>query len=803
MITTPSLAGIPFSRVHTQDPLIAQWALNSIGDLRRWNEASADEAIRALFDEATIGLLMSEFTDNFLLLCLFRELPDDLLQPHLPFLADIWRDLPAWNSSYPLGLLVRHCPERALEIFLEFLQQPPHEPERLYAIIEASRVLPELMLRQFADACMKEFYHKAGYPTRNPTLTIMLTDLAWHANHLQLLDLIRIIATAMPELEQDAIDSDLTFLMGTLMGTTEPLVMIQDEWEGYIVSKFAEIPLFFPNTLAVELDDVIRKLGNLDYRPALDFYEQYKQCLPERVIPVLDACRDVWLNIPDLAEHDAATGLFALFPACIAAAAWATNPEPATDETDAILSFLTTNLQDVPVTDAIVSHFTTLERVQAVACLTEALEEQKDMYGSVRIAEIMGRLRYQEFIQPLIDATHADFDLLCDACATALVGFGEEAVGAIITVLESDQEEKHYYLESILEKSGSELAVAYFDRHFDALAKSDKEALASAIEALPEQRFIERLAPLTGKGQSELDRACLILNKLHGIASEELTALEEEYLACEAEDAARRAALDISDLGKITRDELNLEMVCSGCGDISRYAVESVFISGTEPKPFIADVLICLGCGAEDTLTLTSSGSMTITAELMRLTGIKGKEAREAAAENSPLTIMPRLTAMGKEMGISEAIALYQKEIARNPTKVELQLGYANILRFIKRFDKAADCYEEAVRIEPRLIEGWFELSQLEQQQGNYQKAFFALYEGARHLPDMVFHHIKPNERSEFINAYVAGYNDYKKRISFPGPSLSQSMFGAPAKVGRNDPCSCGSGKKFKKCCGK
>jgi uncharacterized protein YchJ len=24
----------------------------------------------------------------------------------------------------------------------------------------------------------------------------------------------------------------------------------------------------------------------------------------------------------------------------------------------------------------------------------------------------------------------------------------------------------------------------------------------------------------------------------------------------------------------------------------------------------------------------------------------------------------------------------------------------------------------------------------------------------------------------------------------------------APAKVGRNDPCPCGSGKKFKKCCG-
>ena len=30
-----------------------------------------------------------------------------------------------------------------------------------------------------------------------------------------------------------------------------------------------------------------------------------------------------------------------------------------------------------------------MERVQAVACLTEALEEQKNMYGAVRIAEII------------------------------------------------------------------------------------------------------------------------------------------------------------------------------------------------------------------------------------------------------------------------------------------------------------------------------------------------------------------------------------------------------------------------------
>ena len=33
--------------------------------------------------------------------------------------------------------------------------------------------------------------------------------------------------------------------------------------------------------------------------------------------------------------------------------------------------------------------------------------------------------------------------------------------------------------------------------------------------------------------------------------------------------------------------------------------------------------------------------------------------------------------------------------------------------------------------------------------------------------------------------------------------SSSGKPYLAPPKVGRNDPCLCGSGKKYKKCCGK
>ncbi len=35
-----------------------------------------------------------------------------------------------------------------------------------------------------------------------------------------------------------------------------------------------------------------------------------------------------------------------------------------------------------------------------------------------------------------------------------------------------------------------------------------------------------------------------------------------------------------------------------------------------------------------------------------------------------------------------------------------------------------------------------------------------------------------------------------------PKPVLKEIPVRTDAKIGRNDPCTCGSGKKYKKCCG-
>jgi len=78
---------------------------------------------------------------------------------------------------------------------------------------------------------------------------------------------------------------------------------------------------------------------------------------------------------------------------------------------------------------------------------------------------------------------------------------------------------------------------------------------------------------------------------------------------------------------------------------------------------------------------------------------------------------------------------------------------------------------------------------------------------------DLLDHALSGKDRWRFFltdvspPAEVAGrfaelYNDLRRRLGRTDRlSLHASFLGASRKVGRNDPCPCGSGKKYKKCC--
>lgn len=79
--------------------------------------------------------------------------------------------------------------------------------------------------------------------------------------------------------------------------------------------------------------------------------------------------------------------------------------------------------------------------------------------------------------------------------------------------------------------------------------------------------------------------------------------------------------------------------------------------------------------------------------------------------------------------------------------------------------------------------EGWEELEESEDDNGNREK-IRAAYEAIPSMVETLFQHFLPRRE-------IAA----RERVT-------ATLRRAGDKIGRNDPCPCGSGKKFKKCCG-
>lgn len=801
-----ALAGIPIELIDTRDPMVAKWALDRIKDLLNRSDSAADGLARILFDEPTIRTLLTTTSDDILMVCLMRDLPEELIVPHLPWIADNWQELP-YLCSYPSAeLLASHNPDRAAMLFLSYLGEGNRCSDRMFAVLRASLKLPAPERVKVADAVMVQAFKEGQNLSYDPFIILPLTELAWSVDHSRCSELLAVIAEGFATENMDELDRHQMQLTEMLMGEIQPIDLMTDNFDGYKVPRFSDLALFLPDTsLAAELDAVIEKLANFDYMATIEFYERHKHRLPERVRNALDLLHDFWLKLPELSDEDFenTASLFALFPACIAAAAWVAEPVPPIDDSSAILARLTTEVQSVPVSEAVISHFASMNRCEAVRLLAEALEEHKERFGALRIVEIMGRLGWQDFVPQLLSLLDTDFDRLCEKIEQTLKQIGPKALDAVIEALETDSEVRFYHLTSVLETLGGDTVAAYMDRNLDGLIREDKEWAMALVEAVPEQRFIARIAPMAGRGQREVDRTWLLLNKLHGMDPPEMAAREKEWYERELESARRRELFEDGDLGGSAPSVMHLEMVCSACGDVSRYDVEQIYVPKTDELPYVADELACIACGAQDSLEPSPQGAMAVSMEMMRISLIKDKEERADTLEYSPLHILPPLKVMGKEMGIRDGFKLYRDHIGKEPGKGEYQLGLGNILKFVNKTAQARVCYEEAVRLDPKLIEGWFHLAVMDDEKGEYRSAFLSLHQGVTHLPDVTFPHLDATRRSEFVNAYVNHYNGIKQYLKIPGPLIHHSMFGLSGKVGRNDPCTCGSGKKFKKCCGK
>jgi tetratricopeptide (TPR) repeat protein len=301
---------------------------------------------------------------------------------------------------------------------------------------------------------------------------------------------------------------------------------------------------------------------------------------------------------------------------------------------------------------------------------------------------------------------------------------------------------------------------------------------------------------------------------------------------------------------------LRLWLRCTACDYERDHYVEKVYCDlGTvdrrkrgEEVPYsefiIPQRITCPKCGAVDQYELTGDAYLAFTAQLMKSMA-RGKtpkppggplrEVVEALAnlpkdhgdllpdddeddEDDRVVYMHFTVAGGREMHPLEAADMYSRQVEAEPDNADLRVRYGNVLRFLGRREEAGHQYRAAVQADPANVEACASLASVASEAGDRTEARRMLQRVLDLAPNSTLSRKDREDYMQFALEELAALDGPARgtprrtelafatgpqRRASPGQPSSPQPLRHAGKVGRNDPCPCGSGKKYKKCCGR
>jgi tetratricopeptide (TPR) repeat protein len=158
-----------------------------------------------------------------------------------------------------------------------------------------------------------------------------------------------------------------------------------------------------------------------------------------------------------------------------------------------------------------------------------------------------------------------------------------------------------------------------------------------------------------------------------------------------------------------------------------------------------------------------------------------------------------------------EAVVMFKKSIALDPNISESHkdLGIAYFEKGL--FDEAIIEFKKSIAIKPHIADTHNNLGMAYYAKGFIDKAISEYIEAIAIEPDFAEAHYNlglaystkgavDKEISEYKTALAINPNLAEARINFSRAIKTEGT--QSKKIGRNDPCPCRSGKKYKKCCG-
>ena len=773
------------------DPLMLEWALRYYNDLpeNRLEEKARIES--TWFHDLFIAQLI-ERNETETLSRLFNALPAQHFSSLTNLIIKRWPECPASLANTAIQILAVNAPQALLSLLDDYLKKVEQE-----ASLDFERILNIYVLAEIEiNASYQPFLNRLGQkilalPEDHFGKIFFLPSLLRLSNGLSYDMLKSVLVAALRSSNDSHQKADiLRSLFQGLFGQTEYLELVFDRSKKESEQRLEPLAhLFREETPLTQLDQW------LDSPPA--FFEVLP--LLEELSSQSDCCKKILKLLKDSAEvnqllsDDIQSQLGVA--ACIQSFARKTFDNSKLDLNETV-DLLSADFFKPYWYPALSAYLRAFDRDDITTVLISHLPSVRHTYGGVQLAEVMGDLAWPEFVPCLIDSFAEDQgDYLCEASQTALKKIGKPAQTALVEHWNNLDSSQHIYGLTVITDIGGKAAADFACEHFDALMDNNVESCCELALTAPDQRLLDRLRPELRRQQPLIDRACCILARLLDQDDDEIQAAKNRALADLTRKAKIRASLESGDFSS---DSLYLELRCPSCNDVNQYAVKGVIVAKDQDENIpnlINDEFPCASCGQYVEFELTSSALMALTAEMLMM-----KAAHEKGDQPNACITTMSCKVDGQTLPAATALEKLRKQVANSPDDARAWFQLGNILTYINRPKAGIKALSQAAQLIPAAIDVKLVLAQAHVLNDANEEAFQILSEALNHVANWQF----LAQHSNFGQDFAKFYNHLRRSLSRNDlPALHPSSLKTPQKTGRNDPCPCGSGKKFKKCCGR
>ena len=776
-----------------RDPILMKWALRRFQHAQSLGSVRCHDMERAWFHDIALRHWIDS-DDHDVLADLFFILPSRLFVNLRPAVLSRWNGWTGEVGAHATNVLKECPPEQVLPMLARHFAVSFSDVRKTYAAISCLADLPSDDVRQLLDEAIARV---DALPNGDLGRAILLQALLRPVAVRHESAFVSLAGTCV----RTEFDGDRTFQMlksvcSALLGNDALMDEAKRSITGAGKPIFGDLcALFHPDA---PLDECDRILAEADFWPKIKgLLERNRGATPAAekaavVCALFEARTDA--DPVDLASFAVAAVLSPFERDDVGADALAM---------EEVLDILSLNIAVCRHSEQLAHRLRALEPGMVARALGDRLRMRAEEWGGIHLAAMAGELRLGATVPALIDClADGKGDYLCEAAEKALARIGTPAEQAVIEHWNDLDRSQKIYGRSILEKIGGEATCLFALDRFEELFREDHESWCSLIEACPDDRAIGLLETQLGRKQPVIDRCfyrlCVLADRHHASIDEVRHRIEEHRRHL----LDHQARFEVGALDNLFKT-LTLKLRCEKCGNVNRYDIKSVVVgsSGSHSACFVRDDLACLSCGQWADFDFTAEAHMQMMAALV-VRSARPEPKQDADADEGPFQLID-VTYRWQKRPAPDVMAELKSAVQQHPLNVVNHLRLARMQYVFGRRGRAEECYRRALQIEPNSMEAGLGLAQTLADAGQQRDAFDKLDRMLQLKSTWRFFRtdeLSPNALSEEFGIL---FNNLHARLGVRHrPLLHTKGVLSHAKIGRNDPCPCGSGMKYKKCCG-